>query len=227
MAIRFVSFEHYKDVIRRNAKLGDKSINFTAGLLSGLTEAVLIVTPAEVCKIRMQSQRHSMLDPVEANARKYGNVVQTAMVIVREEGYGALYKGVVPTMLRQGCNQAVNFTVYNSMKNYWLERQRERNSESLQQLPGTVSLFIGGLSGAMGPIINNPLDVVKTRLQKQNLTKTLNGTPKYTGLIQACFKIANEEGAGALWKGITPRLMRIVPGQAITFTTYEAVCRWL
>jgi solute carrier family 25 citrate transporter 1 len=27
----------------------------------------------------------------------------------------------------------------------------------------------------------------------------------------------------ALWRGITPRLMRIMPGQAITFMTYEAV----
>jgi solute carrier family 25 citrate transporter 1 len=26
-----------------------------------------------------------------------------------------------------------------------------------------------------------------------------------------------------LWKGITPRLMRIMPGQAITFMTYEFV----
>lgn len=240
MAIRFVSFEYYKDVIRRHIPLGDKSTNFMAGLSSGLTEAILIVTPAEVCKIRMQSQRHSLLDPIEANARKYGNVVRTAITIVREEGYSALYKGVVPTMLRQGCNQAVNFTVYNSMKTYWLERQQQqhfqhrkfgrqdgKNPEPLQQLPGTISMLIGGLSGAMGPIINNPLDVVKTRLQKQNTTKNTNSTPKYTGLIQACFKIAKEEGAGALWKGITPRLMRIVPGQAITFTTYEAICRWL
>jgi len=222
MAIRFVSFEHYKDVIRRHTLLGDKSTNFAAGLSSGLTEAILIVTPAEVCKIRMQSQRHSLLDPVEANKGKYGNVVQTAIIIVREEGFSALYKGVVPTMLRQGCNQAVNFTVYNLMKNYWLERHPGE-----LQLSGTISMLIGGLSGAMGPIINNPLDVVKTRLQKQNTAKNVNGTPKYTGLVQACFKISKEEGAGALWKGITPRLMRIVPGQAITFTTYEAVCRWL
>jgi len=244
MAIRFVSFEHYKDTIRMHTPLGDRVSDFTAGLLSGLTEAVLIVTPAEVCKIRMQSQRHSLLDPAEASARKYGNVVQTAATIVREEGYSALYKGIVPTMLRQGCNQAVNFTAYNSMKTYWLDRQRQQYlqnhgdtrynngrlqqeiPEPPQQLPGMVSMLIGGLSGAMGPIVNNPLDVVKTRLQKQNIAKGRN-TPKYTGLVQACFKIANEEGAGALWKGITPRLMRIVPGQAITFTTYEAVCRWL
>lgn len=46
---------------------------------------------------------------------------------------------------------------------------------------------------------------------------------KYTGLAQACVVIAKEEGVLALWKGITPRLMRIMPGQAITFMTYEAV----
>ena len=46
---------------------------------------------------------------------------------------------------------------------------------------------------------------------------------QYTGLGQACRVIAREEGVLALWKGITPRLMRIVPGQAITFMTYEFV----
>jgi len=174
MAIRFVSFEYYKELISMHTSFGDKLTNFTAGLSSGLTEAVLIVTPAEVCKIRMQSQRHSLLDPVETNARKYGNVIQTAIVIIREEGYSALYKGVVPTMLRQGCNQAVNFTAYNFMKSCWLQRQQQQysqkcgltrsggdNSRPSEQLPGIISMLIGGLSGAMGPIFNNPADVVK------------------------------------------------------------------
>lgn len=42
MAIRFVSFEHYKDLIKNHTSLGDRATNFTAGLSSGLTEAVLI-----------------------------------------------------------------------------------------------------------------------------------------------------------------------------------------
>ena len=70
-------------------------------------------------------------------------------------------------------------------------------------------------------LVNNPLDVVKTRLQKQVVRP--GKTPKYTGLLQACVVIAKEEGVLALWKGITPRLLRIMPGQAITFMTYEAV----
>jgi len=46
---------------------------------------------------------------------------------------------------------------------------------------------------------------------------------QYKSLLQSCTIIAKEEGLPALWKGITPRLMRIMPGQAITFMTYEAV----
>jgi solute carrier family 25 citrate transporter 1 len=68
-------------------------------------------------------------------------------------------------------------------------------------------------------------DVVKTRLQKQVVTP--GKTPKYSGLVQAVGLIAKEEGVLALWKGITPRLLRIMPGQAITFMTYEAVSSFL
>jgi solute carrier family 25 citrate transporter 1 len=146
-------------------------ITFTAGLLSGLTEAILVVTPAEVCKIRMQSQYHSLMDPSQTQHAKYKNVVQTAMVVTREEGIGALWKGVVPTMLRQGCNQAVNFTVYNLSKTKILEWKKKRAEERGEPIPTALehwqSLVLGGLSGGMGPCVNNPLDVVKTRMQKQ------------------------------------------------------------
>lgn len=156
-----------------------------------------------------------MMDPMQMAHRKYTNVLQTAATIAREEGIGALYKGVVPTMLRQGCNQAVNFTAYNIFKSKVMDWQ------GTSELASWQSLLIGGFSGGMGPLVNNPLDVVKTRLQKQVIVP--GKTPKYTGLLQACAVIFREEGLLALWKGIIPRLLRIVPGQAITFMTYEAV----
>lgn len=216
MAIRFVSFEQYREWgAKLNGGVTTTGITFTAGLASGLTEAILVVTPAEVCKIRQQSQFHSLMDPHQMQHRKYRNVFQTAFTIAREEGIGALYKGVVPTMLRQGCNQAVNFTVYNMMKKKICDWQGTDNLHHWQ------SLLLGGFSGGMGPLCNNPLDVVKTRLQKQVIKP--GKAPKYTGLGQACILIAREEGVLALWKGITPRLLRIMPGQAITFMTYEAV----
>jgi len=166
MAIRFLSFEQYRELLKDASQFSAVSVNpnvvtFFAGMASGLTEAVLVVTPAEVCKIRMQSQQHSLMDPVQIKHRKYRNVFQTAFVITREEGISSLYKGVVPTMLRQGCNQAVNFSAYHIAKKKVMEYQ------NTDRLAAWQSLTIGGLSGGMGPLVNNPLDVVKTRLQKQ------------------------------------------------------------
>lgn len=224
MAIRFLSFEQYREMIQKLVGPQTKnnggseflpSVTLSAGLMSGLTEAILIVTPAEVCKIRMQSQYHSLMDPTQMARRKYTNVVQTAITIVKEEGFTALYKGIVPTMMRQGCNQAVNFSMYHLFKAKLLEMQKK------SELSPGESLLLGGISGGLGPLVNNPLDVVKTRMQKQVIKP---GTElKYKGVFQAVALIAREEGYFALWKGISPRLLRIVPGQAITFMTYEAV----
>ena len=47
--------------------------------------------------------------------------------------------------------------------------------------------------------------------------------PKYTGVVQAIGRIYENEGFFHLWKGITPRLMRVIPGHAIMFMTYEAI----
>jgi hypothetical protein len=146
MAIRFVSFEQYREWLGTATGSTGSGVTFTAGLASGLTEAVVIVTPAEVCKIRMQGQYHSMMDPAQRLHRKYTNVFQTAVTIAREEGIGALYKGIVPTMLRQGCNQAVNFTAYSIIKQKVMEWQHS------DQLHHWQSLVIGGVSGGMGPL---------------------------------------------------------------------------
>ena len=49
MAIRFVSFEQYREWgVAWNGGTPSTTITFTAGLLSGLTEAIFVVTPAEV-----------------------------------------------------------------------------------------------------------------------------------------------------------------------------------
>lgn len=154
MAIRFVTFEKYKDYLADYTSLGrSNQATFLAGLGSGLTEAIVVVTPAEVCKIRMQGQYHSLIDPAQREHRKYRNVFQTAVTIAREEGIGALYKGLFPTMLRQGCNQAVNFTAYSYLKKMTMEIQQTSELASWQ------SLLLGGFSGGMGPLVNNPVSV--------------------------------------------------------------------
>jgi solute carrier family 25 citrate transporter 1 len=49
--------------------------------------------------------------------------------------------------------------------------------------------------------------------------------PKYDGVTGCIKTMLQEEGPRAFYKGLTPRLMRIVPGQAITFMAYEAISK--
>ncbi len=45
--------------------------------------------------------------------------------------------------------------------------------------------------------------------------------PKYRGLMHALALIPREEGFLVLWKGLLPRLLRIPPGQAITWAAAD------
>lgn len=74
-----------------------------AGLGAGVTEAVAVVCPMEVVKIRLQAQVHSMTDPLDVP--KYRNAAHALFLILREEGPGTLYRGVALTALRQSTNQ--------------------------------------------------------------------------------------------------------------------------
>jgi solute carrier family 25 citrate transporter 1 len=178
-----------------------------------VTEAVAVVTPMEVVKIRLQAQHHSMADPLDIP--KYRNAAHALYTVVKEEGFGALYRGVSLTALRQGSNQAVNFTAYSYFKTALQKYQPEYANK---ELPSWQTMLIGLVSGAMGPLSNAPIDTIKTRLQK---TPGLPGETAMGRIVKITSEMFKSEGFPALYKGITPRIMRVAPGQAVTFTVYE------
>jgi solute carrier family 25 citrate transporter 1 len=67
MAIRFSSFDFFRrSFANKEGKTSTLAI-FTAGLCAGATESIAVVTPMDVIKIRLQSQRHSMTDVKTTN----------------------------------------------------------------------------------------------------------------------------------------------------------------
>ncbi|EJF57154.1 mitochondrial carrier [Dichomitus squalens] len=214
MAIRFASFEKYKAWLA-DRETGKTSVGniFLAGLGAGVTEAVLVVTPMEVVKIRLQAQQHSLADPLEAP--RYRNAGHAVYAIVREEGFSALYRGVTLTALRQATNQGANFTAYQELKKFAHNLQPE-----LTDLPSYQHMVIGLISGAMGPFSNAPIDTIKTRLQK---SEAVPGQSAFQRIAAIAGDMWRQEGMRSFYKGITPRVLRVAPGQAIVFAVYERV----
>ncbi|EJD08101.1 mitochondrial carrier [Fomitiporia mediterranea MF3/22] len=214
MSIRFASFEAYKRWLAdpTTGKTPTSSI-FLAGLGAGTTEAVAVVCPMEVVKIRLQAQSHSLADPLEIP--RYRNAGHAVYTIVREEGIRTLYRGVTLTALRQATNQASNFTAYQELK-----KLAHSYQPTLTELPSYQTMFIGLISGAMGPFSNAPIDTIKTRLQKASYPP---GTSAASKIMQIAGEMWRREGARAFYKGITPRVLRVAPGQAVVFPVYEKV----
>lgn len=210
MGIRFSSYEYYRSLFYAPDGSITTGQTFMAGVGAGITEAVIVVNPMEVVKIRLQAQHHSMADPLDIP--KYRNAPHAAYTIVKEEGFGTLYRGVSLTAARQATNQGVNFTVYSKIREYLQEYHGTKD------LPAWETSCIGLLSGALGPLSNAPLDTIKTRLQKTTFASNESGMVR---IVKIGNQLIKEEGMAALYKGITPRIMRVAPGQAVTFTVYE------
>ncbi|KAI3974535.1 hypothetical protein MKX01_020307 [Papaver californicum] len=182
-----------------------------SGFGAGVLEALVIVTPFEVVKIRLQQQKG--LSP---ELLKYKGPIHCATTIVRQEGILGLWAGAAPTVMRNGTNQAAMFTAKNTI-DVVLWKKHEGDGQVIQPWQSMVSGF---LAGTVGPVCTGPFDVVKTRLMAQNRS---GNDVKYTGMVHAIKTIFQEEGLRALWKGLLPRLMRIPPGQAIMWTVADQV----
>ncbi|KAL1627237.1 hypothetical protein SLS56_006476 [Neofusicoccum ribis] len=219
MAVRFASFEAYKSSFQ--TVYGDTSgaAVFSAGLAAGITEAVFVVNPMEVVKIRLQGQKVAPATGGVAGIPEYRNALHAAGSVAWREGNGALYQGVILTAIRQGTNQAANFTVYTMLKTKLKEHQPHGRDP-----PSYQTAAIGLISGAIGPMCNAPIDTIKTRMQNSAKAPGESGLRK--GIIIVVDMLRNE-GIRAFYKGITPRVIRVAPGQAVTFTVYEFMKRQL
>jgi len=210
MATRFTSYEYYKQLLADQEGNVTSKSTFLAGLSAGVTEAVLVVTPMEVVKIRLQAQHHSMADPLDVP--KYRNAAHALYTVVKEEGAATLWRGVSLTALRQGTNQAANFTAYSEL------RAALQKYHGSNDIPSYETSLIGLVSGAVGPFTNAPIDTIKTRLQKMPTEAGVSAVQRITRIATDMWK---HEGIHSFYKGITPRVMRVAPGQAVTFTVYE------
>lgn len=113
-------------------------------------------------------------------------------------------------------------------------RQVEEIDLKSNKVPGTknwVHFVAGGIGGMTGAILTSPLDVVKTRLQSDAYTKLYNKTPKSTNYVVKAAQHFKEtgnvirniyvnEGFRALFRGLGPNLVGVIPARSINFFTY-------
>lgn len=188
-----------------------------AGAAASADIAVCAVrNPFEVVKQQMQAGLHT-------------NTREAVRTILRVDGWRGLYAGYLSTVLREVPFDAIEFALYEHMKEAW-RSSGDSGAGAPGATPGGIkkdlvlwqNALLGSIAGGTAAAVTTPLDVIKTRMMTQTKTQA---SDRYSGWGDAAKRILREEGGGALFSGIRPRVLWISIGGAIFIGSFEELKR--
>ncbi|KAK2766949.1 S-adenosylmethionine transporter [Arachnomyces sp. PD_36] len=192
----------------------------THSLASSLGEvaACAVRVPTEVIKQRAQagmfggSTLLALKDILALRHTKQGS-----RLVISE-----LYRGTAITIAREIPFTVLQFTMWEAMKDWYARRSLSQtggaSSPDTPVNPATSSALFGSLAGAISAGLTTPLDVVKTRVM---LARREGHTGDKVRVRDIVSGIAKDEGLGAFWRGIGPRVAWIGIGGAVFLGSYQ------
>lgn len=191
----------------RNGGKEGALIHLLAAASAGVATATA-TNPIWLIKTRMQLQQsHNSL---------YANSWDCLRKVVEREGVRGLYKGLSASYLGV-IEGTIQWVLYEQLK------QNLKSKETSTSKGSWLNYFFAAAgSKLVAATLTYPHEVLRTRLREQSSStaSSLNSV-KYRGLLQAARLIVKEEGAAALYGGMTAHMMRVVPNSAIMFFCYE------
>jgi len=202
------------DYFTEAAKVPGEKMPFWKTTLCALSAgglAAVIGNPADLSLIRMQSD--SML-PV-AERRNYRGVGHAFTSIMRDEGFGGLFKGAVPTATRA---MALNFGMlgFNTMA-------KDKLAEFGVQKGSATQVFgASAIAGFFASFFSLPFDYVKTQVQKMK-PDPVTGKLPFKGPLDCAMQQIKVGGITRLWTGFPTYYVRIAPHAMITLIAQDSV----
>ena len=149
---------------------------------------------------------------------RFKNTFHGVSTIFKEQGFSGVYKGLTPTILRQGSNQMIRFPVYYYLKTLFVGDPKGDFAKNGVILGNLQAMFAGAIAGSASVLGNTPIDVIKTKMQGFD-------AHKYTGALDCIRKTWAEEGFRGFYKGTGARLGRVSLDVALTFFFVEKVTK--
>ncbi|KAL7670606.1 hypothetical protein ACOME3_005542 [Neoechinorhynchus agilis] len=169
---------------------------------------MLVTNPIWVMKTRLCLQ-------YKWDTNRYSGVFGGMVKVVREEGFTALYGGLVPAFFGT-FHGTIQFGAYEYLKQSF----RLYYGVDKDAMMGPIIYAIcSGVSKILAAVALYPHQVIKSRLQQQHR--------HYRGTMHAIDDLLRTEGFFALYKGLLPTLVRVTPASCITFVVYEMVANAL
>lgn len=207
----FGGYEAGKALIPRHWGIaGDMATGAIAQVLAGV-----VYTPIDIVKERMQVQA------LMHGAYNYTSPIEAFKSLAHQgQGLQGMFKGYWATNCVWLPWNALYIASYEQLKR---EATVVLHCDTAQQLPAWAVAGCSATAAAAAAVVTHPFDVVKTRLQ------VLSSQPAGQRLtaVNLAAQQLQREGLGSFWHGLTPRLLNIAPGCALSWALYEHLKAWL
>lgn len=137
-------------------------------------------------------------------------VWRTMRTIVQKDSISGLWRGILPTFVRNTLGVGLYFVTLSSLND--LISRHEGNTDG--PISNRAALFAGAFSRSFAVCLLCPLSVVKTRME------TVEYSTKYTGMVHALGNIGKNEGFRGLFSGLVPAIVRDAPYSALYMLIY-------
>ncbi|KAK7275330.1 hypothetical protein RIF29_16443 [Crotalaria pallida] len=231
-AVKFFSYEQASKGILYlyQQQTGNEDAQLTPLLRLGAGACAGIIAMSATYPMDMVRGRITV--QTEKSPYQYRGMFHALSTVLREEGPRALYKGWLPSVIGVVPYVGLNFAVYESLKDWLIKSKPFGLVNNDSELSVTTRLACGAAAGTVGQTVAYPLDVIRRRMQMvgwNHAASVVAGDGRgkapleYTGMIDAFRKTVRHEGFGALYKGLVPNSVKVVPSIALAFVTYEVV----
>ncbi|KAL8292212.1 hypothetical protein RQP46_001678 [Phenoliferia psychrophenolica] len=191
-----------------------------AGIVSKLVEH-----PLDLVKVRLQSQ------PLD-QPLKFNGPVDCMIQTFKGEGIKGLWRGVSMPIGGAMAENATLFVVYNqtqSLLRTLFPPPALADPSAQPTLPIAQVATAAALAGACASFVLTPVELVKCKMQVQNIVaESTTGSAAKTkgpapGPIAITRQILQRDGVRGLWLGQTGTIIRETGGSAAWFTTFEVI----
>ena len=205
-AVRFSTFESLSTMAQRAGVGGSPAADTACGLFAGILEGALCQTPSQAIAIKM------IHDQSPQGPKRYKGFFHAIQMIHAEHGVArGFFCGMLPAVAKGAATNAIRFPVFGAIKRA-LQRDETRDAP----LPPAQAVLAGGVAGAVSAVATQPIDVVKANMMGLEADRFASTAGCTRALVAA-------GGIGALFQGLTPRVVRVFIEVGLQFALYEQI----
>jgi len=202
---------------------GEKKNDVTSFLIDfmmgGVSAAVSKTVAAPIERVKLLIQNQGEMLKSGRLATPYKGIGDCFARVIKDEGFGSLWRGNTANVIRYFPTQALNF----AFKDYFKRMFAPKDKKNYAAVLG-ANILSGGMAGTASLLFVYSLDYARTRLANDNKSsKKGGGERQFNGLIDVYRKTIASDGIAGLYRGFVISAVGIFIYRGLYFGLYDSV----